>query len=158
MQKIRDFLRRTDNYELHPDVSGDNAFLVRGLRAYYRQNGLNECDDINNMVFFANPQYEGGFLPQGKTTKVSHICSAFLYFEQTMGGTNGVRDGAYWRFAWLYFAYCATQPVLPDTLLFGHVFDITGSVCRLASCSAHENERSQAPQTERVVLPGTSGT
>ena len=77
VQVIRDFLRGTDNYELDPDVSGDNAFLLRGLRAYYRQNELNECDNINKMVFYDNPQYEGGFLPKGKTTMVSHIQSAF---------------------------------------------------------------------------------
>ena len=164
VQDITNFTRGTDNYQLDPDVRGDNVFLLRRVKAHYRQNGLQVCDDINKMVFLDNPrpQYPGGFMPKGKTTMVSHIQSAFLYFEQVTDGTtfDGVRDGACWRFAWLCFAFrmCATQPVLPDTLLSGHVFDITGSVCRRASCSAHEDERSQAPQTERVVLPGMSGT
>ena len=87
------------------------------------------ADDINKMGFLDNPQYPGGFMPKGKTTMVSHTQSTFLYFEQVMDGTtlDGVRDGACWRFAWLCFVFrivCSTQPVLPDNLLFGHVFDI----------------------------------
>ena len=138
-------------------------YIYIGVKAYYQQSGLQVCDDIDKMAFLDNPQYPGGFMPKGKTTMVSHIQSAFLYFEQVVDGTtfDGVRDGACWHFPWLCFVFrvmCSTQPVLPDSLLFGHVFDITGSVCRFASCSAHEDvdRQSQAPQTERVVLPGTS--
>jgi hypothetical protein len=149
VQEIRDFTRGTDNYQLDPDVRGDNAFLLRGVQAYYRQEGLKVCDDLNKMIFEDNPQYPNGFMPKAKTNMLSHIQSAFFSFGLVMDGTglDGVRDGACWRFAWLCFAFrvmCSTQPVLPESLLFGHVFDITGFVCRLASWSAHEDERSEA--------------
>ena len=148
-QEITHFLRRTDGYQLDPDVRGVNAFLLRGVQAYYRQNWLEVCDDLNKMAFLDSPQYPGGFMPKGKTAMVSHIQSAFLYFEQVMNGAglDGVRDGACWRFAWLCFVFrvmCLTQPVLPESLLCGHVYDITGFACRLTSWSAHEDERSEA--------------
>ena len=73
VQEIRDFTRGIDNYQLDPDVRGDNAFFLRGVKAYYQQNGLQVCDDINKMIFLDNPQYPGGFMPKGKTAMVSHI-------------------------------------------------------------------------------------
>ena len=106
MQTIKNFLQLTDGYELHPDVSGDNAFLLRGVKAYYHQEGLPTCDGINRMVFLLNPQYPGGFVPKGKTNILSHIQSAFLCFGLVMDGTglDGFRDGkclyfvcAFWR-------------------------------------------------------------
>jgi hypothetical protein len=127
VQEIKNFLQLTDGYEVHPDVSGAKAFLLRGVTAYYLQKGLPTCEDINRMVFVLNPQYPGGFVPKGKTHILSHIQSAFLCFGLVMDGTglDGVRDGKCWRFAWLCFAFrfmCSTQPVLPESLLFGSCF------------------------------------
>ena len=84
MQEIAKFLRRTDDYQLDPDVE---AFLLRGVKAYYRQNDLEVCDDLNQMVFLDNPQYPNGCMPNGKMDVVSHIQSAFLYFALVMDGT-----------------------------------------------------------------------
>jgi hypothetical protein len=124
VQEIKNFLQLTDGYEAHPGVSGAKAFLVRGLKKYYEQEGLEVCDDINEMIFVRNPQYPDGFVPKGKTNIMSHIQSAFLCFGLVMDGTglDGVRDGKCWRFAWLCFAFrfmCSTQPVLTESLLFG---------------------------------------
>ena len=124
MQEIKAFIQLTDGYEEHSEVSGAKAFLVRGLQKYYEQEGLEVCDDINEMIFFRNPQYPGGFIPKGKTNIMSHIQTAFLRFGLVMDGTgqDGVRDGKCWRFAWLCFAFrlmCSTQPVLTESLLFG---------------------------------------
>ena len=127
MQEIKTFIQLTDGYEEHSEVSGENAFLRRALRRYYEQEGLGVCDDINEMIFFRNPQYPGGFIPKGKTNIKSHIQTAFLCFGLVMDGTGleGVRDGKCWRFAWLCFAFrfmCSTQPVLTESLLFGSCF------------------------------------
>ena len=124
MQEIKTFIQLTDGYEEHSEVSGENAFLVRGLKKYYQQEGLPTCDDINEMIFFRNPQYPGGFIPKGETNIMSHIQTAFLRFGLVMDGTgqDGVRDGKCWRFAWLCFAFrfmCSTPPVLTESLLFG---------------------------------------
>jgi hypothetical protein len=96
VQEITHFLRRTDGYKLDLDVRGVNAFLLRGVQTYYRQNRLEVCDDLNKMDLLDNSQYPGGFMPKGKTAMVSHIQSTFLYFERVMNGTglDGVRDGA----------------------------------------------------------------
>ena len=75
MQEIKNFLQLTDGYEVHPDVSGAKAFLLRGVTAYYLQKGLPTCEDINRMVFVLNPQYPGGFVPKGKTHILSHSIS-----------------------------------------------------------------------------------
>ena len=48
VQEIANFPRRTDDYQLDPDVE---AFLLRGMKAYYQQHGSEVCDDINKMVF-----------------------------------------------------------------------------------------------------------
>ena len=127
MQAIKNFLQLTDGYEVHSEVSGDNAFLGRALRRYYEQEGLEVCDDINEMIFVRNPQYPDGFIPKGKTNIMSHIQTAFLRFGLVMDGTgqDGVRDGKCWRFAWLCFAFrfmCLTQPVMTESLLFGSYF------------------------------------
>jgi hypothetical protein len=127
VQAIKNFLQLTDGYEVHSEVSGDNAFLGRALRRYYEQEGLEVCDDINEMIFVRNPQYPGGFIPKGKTNIMSHIQTAFLRFGLVMDGTgqDGVRDGKCWRFAWLCFAFrfmCLTQPVMTESLLFGSYF------------------------------------
>jgi hypothetical protein len=129
VQEIKTFIQLTDGYEEHSDVSGDNAFLRRALKKYYQQEGLPTCDDINEMIFFRNPQYPGGFIPKGKTNIMSHIQTAFLRFGLVMDGTgqdvDGVRDGKCWRFAWLSFAFrfmCLTQPVMTESLLFGSYF------------------------------------
>ena len=127
MQEIKTFIQLTDGYEEHSEVSGDNAFLRRALRRYYEQEGLEVCDDINEMIFVRNPQYPDGFVPKGKTNILSHIQSAFLCFGLVMDGTgqDGVRDGKCWRFAWLCFAFrfmCLTQPVMTESLLFGSYF------------------------------------
>lgn len=121
LQEIVDFIRLTDGYRLDPDVQGENAFLLRGVQAYYRQQGLNVHHDLNKMVFELNPQYPDGFVPKGKTDVPSHIQSAFLFFGLTMDGTgiDGVRDGA-------------SAALLGCAVLFGlcfsdYVFDITGS-------------------------------
>ena len=42
VQEIKKFLRLRDGFEVHPEVSGDNAFLVRGLKKYYEQEGLED--------------------------------------------------------------------------------------------------------------------
>ena len=73
VQEMTDFTRGTDNYQLDPDVRGDNAFLLRGVQPYYRQEGLKVCDDLNKMIFEDNPQYPNGFMPKAKTNKLSHI-------------------------------------------------------------------------------------
>ena len=127
MQEIKTFIQLTDGYEEHSEVSGDNAFLRRALRRYYEQEGLEVCDDNNEMIFVRNPQYPGGFIPKGKTNIMSHIQTAFLCFGLVMDGTgqDGVRDGKCWRFAWLCFAFrfmCLTQPVMTESLLFGSYF------------------------------------
>ena len=116
VQEIANFLRRTDDYQLDPDVRGDNAFLVRAVKAYYQQEGLEVCDDLNKMIFVDNPQYPNGFMPKGKTAVFSHIQSAFLGFGLVMNGTGleGVRDGA-------CLALC-----LAVLCFSGHVFDTTG--------------------------------
>ena len=121
MQDIVDFIRLTDGYRLDPDVQGENAFLLRGVQAYYRQQGLAVHHDLNQMVFELNPQYPGGFVPKGKTDKLMHIQSAFIDYELVMDGTgmDGVRDGA-------------SAALLGCAVLFGlcssdYVFDITGS-------------------------------
>ena len=122
MQDIVDFIRLTDGYRLDPDVQGANAFLLRGVQAYYQKQGLNVHHDLNQMVFKLNPQYPGGFVPKGKTDLLMHIQSAFLFFEMTMvdgTGNEGVRDGA-------------SAALLGCAVLFGlcssdYVFDITGS-------------------------------
>ena len=122
MQDILTFIRLTDGYRLDPDVQGENAFLLRGVQAYYQQQGLNVHHDLNKMVFELNPQYPGGFVPKGKTDVLMHIQSAFLFFEMTMvdgTGNEGVRDGA-------------SAALLGCAVLFGlcfsdYVFDITGS-------------------------------
>ena len=124
VQEIKKFLRLRDGFEVHPEVSGDNAFLVRALKKYYEQEGLEVCDDINEMIFVRNTQYPDGFVPKGKTNIMSHIQSAFLCFGLVMDGTglDGVRDGKCWRFAWLCSAFrfmCSTQPVLTESLLCG---------------------------------------
>jgi hypothetical protein len=127
VQEIKTFIQLTDGYEEHSGVSGAKAFLVRGLKKYYEQEGLEVCDDINEMIFFRNPQYPDGFIPKGKTNIMSHIQTAFLRFGLVMDGTgqDGVRDGKCWRFAWLCFAFrfmCLTQPVMTESLLFGSYF------------------------------------
>ena len=96
VQEIVKFIRLTDGYQLDPDVHGDNAFLLRGVQTYYRKQGLKVSDDLNKMGFELNPQYPGGFMPKGKTNVLSHIQSAYLFFELVMDGTgmDGVRDGA----------------------------------------------------------------
>ena len=121
MQDILTFIRLTDGYRLDPDVQGANAFLLRGVQAYYRQQGLNVHHDLNQMVFELNPQYPGGFVPKGKTDRLMHIQSAFIDYELVMDGTgmDGVRDGA-------------SAALLGCAVLFGlcfsdYVFDITGS-------------------------------
>ena len=121
MQDIVDFIRLTDGYRLDPDVQGENAFLLRGVQAYYRQQGLAVHHDLNQMVFELNPQYPGGFVPKGKTDRLMHIQSAFIDYELVMDGTgmDGVRDGA-------------SAALLGCAVLFGlcfsdYVFDITGS-------------------------------
>ena len=121
MQEIVDFIRLTDGYRLDPDVQGENAFLLRGVQAYYRQQGLAVHHDLNQMVFELNPQYPGGFVPKGKTDRLMHIQSAFIDYELVMDGTgmDGVRDGA-------------SAALLGCAVLFGlcfsdYVFDITGS-------------------------------
>ena len=158
MQAAKNFLQRTDDYELHPDVSGANAFLLRGVKAYYHQGGLPTCDDINKMVFLDNPQYPDGFVPKGKTHVLSHIQSAFLCFGLVMDGTgnDGIRDGACGALLGcaLLFGSCVRHNRFCLKVCFSdHVFDITGFACRLASWGAHEDERSQAPYTPTVVLP-----
>ena len=108
VQDILTFIRLTDGYRLDPDVQGENAFLLRGVQAYYQQQGLNVHHDLNKMVFELNPQYPGGFVPKGKTDVLMHIQSAFLFFEMTMvdgTGNEGVRNGASCRFAWLCCAF-----------------------------------------------------
>ena len=50
VQEIRDFTRGTDNYQLDSDVRGDNAFLLRAVKAYYQQEGLKVCDDLKRMI------------------------------------------------------------------------------------------------------------
>jgi len=121
VQDIVDFIRLTDGYRLDPDVQGENAFLLRGVQAYYRQQGLAVHHDLNQMVFELNPQYPGGFVPKGKTDRLMHIQSAFIDYELVMDGTgmDGVRDGA-------------SAALLGCAVLFGlcfsdYVFDITGS-------------------------------
>ena len=121
VQEIVKFIRLTDDYQLDPDVRGNNAFLLRGVQAYYRKQGLNVHHDLNKMVFELNPQYPGGFVPKGKTDLLMHIQSAFLFFGLVMDGTgmDGVRDGA-------------SAALLGCAVLFGlcfsdYVFDITGS-------------------------------
>ena len=126
VQEIVKFIRLTDGYQLDPDVHGESAFLLRGVQAYYQQQGLNVHHDLNKMVFELNPQYPGGFVPKGKTDVLMHIQSAFLFFEMSMvdgTGNEGVRDGASCRFVW--FGCCCA--VLFGLCFSDYVFDITGS-------------------------------
>ena len=158
MQAIAQFLKRTDDYQLDPAVSGVNAFLLRGVRNYYESIGGIVCDDLNKMVFLDNPQYPGGFIPKGKTAVVCHIQAAFLCFGLRMDGTgnDGIRDGACGALLGcaLLFGSCVRHNRFCLKVCFSdHVFDITGFSCRLASWGAHEDQRSQAPYTPRVVLP-----
>ena len=64
VQEIKNFLQLTDGYEVHPDVSGAKAFLLRGVTAYYLQKGLPTCEDINRMVFAL---FSEGFLGREMT-------------------------------------------------------------------------------------------
>ena len=116
MQEIAKFLRRTDDYQLDPDVRGVKAFLLRGVNAYYLPEGLEVCDDLNKMGFVDDPQYPNGFMPRGKTDVLSHIQSSFLCFGLVMDGNgqDGVRDGA-------CLALCLVM-----LCCSGHVLDTTG--------------------------------
>ena len=50
VREIAQFLRRTDDYQLDPGVE---VFLLRGVKAYYQQECLKVCDDLNKMGFGA---------------------------------------------------------------------------------------------------------
>ena len=49
VQEIANFLRRTDDYQLDPDVE---AFLLRDVKAYYQQNGLEVCRSVRRTLGF----------------------------------------------------------------------------------------------------------
>ena len=121
------------------------------MKAYCEQEGLPVCDDLDKMVLEENDQYPNGFVPKGETDKLSHVQPAFLSFGVKMDGTglDGIRDGA-------CLALCYGCALL---FVSGHVFDITGCVCRFDHGDAHEDGRGEAQCTERLasVLPGTRG-
>ena len=101
------FLRRADDYQLDPE---GEASLLRGVKAYYQQEGLEVCDDLNKMVFEDNPQYPNGFMPKRKTDV--HVSAHPISISQVRTGDGRDWSGGGSR-------WCVSGALLGCALLFG---------------------------------------
>ena len=88
--------------------------LQQKLLAYYRQEELVIGEDLEDTIFYKNPQYADGFIPKGQTNVTSLIQTFYMYWQFSLGdAAHGIPDGA-----------CALS-ALP--FVFALCFDITGS-------------------------------